>query len=76
VKIAAPNQFAVSGQTDVALISKNFSLDLDWKKGVLLTIELKKTIVKHDFIQGQAECLIMAANSQFPVLQVSLLLSD
>ena len=48
----------------------------DWDRAALLGIELQTEIKDHDFVQAQLECLIMASRSQFPVLQVSLVLSD
>ena len=64
-----PNIFNVNGQTDVAVTSPRYIGDT-WKSGVLIGIEMKTHIVKHSFIQAQAECLILSYNSAMPVIQV------
>ena len=59
--------FKVSGRNDVILSSKSAT---SYLQGARAGIGMKSKIEPHDFIQAQVECLLIAINSFFPVMQV------
>ena len=68
-----PDIFNVSAQIDAIVASPRY-LGSIWKTGALMGIEMKVEIEDHDIIQAQVECLILAINSQFPIIHVRSLL--
>ena len=69
LKIYPPNIFSIRGQPDVAIVNPMYS-GTDCKLGILVGIEVKTEIVTQSIIQAQIGCLLIAANSNFPTLQV------
>ena len=67
MRVDAPNIFSVSGRNDVLLSYHRLTSRV---QGARVGIEMKTNMESNDFIQAQVECLLLAVNSNYPIIQV------